>query len=358
MEQGLLMKKIHKKSIVMLVAIIVCISCLFQNEKETYASNSNKYLVLVQQKNGSWKEYEHMIEESSSGNLMIKAKLLSKELGFTYKNTGNGTFVIKRSSTRYNTYTKKNAKFTYTNKSVNSIKLASNIAYTSTTSKHNVCQVNSLSTLVNYKYFNSTTTKDYLNYSGVICYSKYKKIPSTAPTSDPGPTKKPTPTPKPEPTSINIEGVVFPVRDSFLPVDKALSDWGGTAIIWYELEQAVDSKIIDTTDLIIGSNKIEFSHLGVSGSDGVYLTKASKGYKISISVKLDGSVLANQNAAIVKALVATISSKPYMIYTAIFESFTTDDTNGIKEDNYVTIGDCKVKVEIKAGKVIYYIKEA
>ena len=352
------MSKIHKKSIVMLVAIILCLTILYQNEKETYASNTNKYLVLVQQKNGSWKEYQNLIEKSSSGSLMIKAKLLSKALGFTYKNNSNGTFIIRRSSTRYNTYTKNSKIFKYTNGSVNSMISASNTAYTSKTSKNNVCQVSTLSTLVNYKYFNGANTKDYTDYSGVICYSRYKKIPTSAPAANPKPTKKPTPTPKPEPTTISIEGVEFPVRDKFLSVKEALSDWGGTAITWGELEQEVDSKIIDTTDLFIGINTIEFAHLGVTGSDGVYLTKASLGYKISISVKLDGSVLADQNAAIVKAMITTISSKPSLVYTAIFESFTTDDTHGIKENSYVTIGDCKVKIEIKDGVVIYYIKEA
>lgn len=42
-------------------------------------------MVLVQQKNGSWIEYKDLIEISRSGNLMIKVKLLSKALGFTYK---------------------------------------------------------------------------------------------------------------------------------------------------------------------------------------------------------------------------------------------------------------------------------
>lgn len=351
------MRKIHKKSIVMLVAILLCLTCLYQNEKETYASNSNKYLVLVQQKNGSWKEYQNIIEKSTSGNLMIKAKLLSKAFGFTYKNNSNGTFVMKRSSTRYNTYTKNSKIFRYTNGSVNSMISATNIAYTSKTSKYNVCQVSTLNTLVNYKYFNGANTKDYTDYSGVICYSKYKKIPTSAPESNQEPTKKPTPTPKPEPTTISIEGVAFPVRDNFLSVEEALSDWGGTAITWDKLEQEVDSKIIDTTDLFIGINTIEFSHLGVTGSDGVYLTKASNGYKLSISVKLDGSVINDQNAAIVKAMITTISSKPSLVYTAIFESFTTEDTHGIKENTYVTIGDCKIKVVIKDGVVIYYIRE-
>jgi hypothetical protein len=313
-------------------------------------------LVLVQQKNGSWIEYKNIIENSNSDNLMIKAKLLSKALGFTYENY-NETFVMKRSSTRYNTYRKNKIEFTYTNGSVNSKKLASNVAYTSKTSKYNLCQVSTLSTLVNYKYFSNPKAKYYKCYSGIICFSKYKKIPASVPESNPTPTKKPIPTPKPEPTTIIVEGVEFPLRNSFMSVDEALSDWGGAAIIWRELEQEIDGKIIESTDLIIGSDTIEFTHL-LAGSDCVYLTKAGKGYKISISVKLSGSVLTDQNAAILKAMVATISSKPSLVYTTIFESFTSNETHGINEDKYVSIGDCKIKVEIKNGIVSYLIKEA
>jgi hypothetical protein len=73
---------------------------------------------------------------------------------------------------------------------------------------------------------------------------------------------------------------------------------------------------------------------------------------------MSGSILNDQNAAIVKAMVATISSKPILVYTAIYESFTSNETHGINEIKYVTIGDCKIKVEIKNGVVNYLIKKA
>lgn len=353
------MRTIHKKTITILIAIILCLISFWQSTKVIYAGSSNKYLVLIQQKNGSWKEYHNLVEKSDHGSLMIKAKKLSKikALGITYKKDDNGTFVMKRSATKYNTYIKGSMEFTYTNGAEYTLKFAPNIAYTSKLSNSNVCQVSTLSTLVNFKYFNGADTKDYKNYSGVICYSKYKKIPNSAPQANPKPTIKPTPTPEPEPAFINIEGVEFPVRDHFLSMDDVLSDWGGTALYWGKLEQEVDRKFIPSTDLTTGVDSIGFSHLA-AGSDGVYLTKTSSGYKLTISVKLAGSITTDQNAAIVKAMVATISSKPTLVYTAIFESFTTEDTHGINEDKYVVIGDCKIKVAVKDGSVIYYIKEA
>lgn len=155
--------------------------------------------------------------------------------------------------------------------------------------------------------------------------------------------------------TLNIEGIDFPVRDKFLDSNMALSDWGGTTQLWSDLEREVDGKLMKSTNLSFNSDKIEFTHLAL-GSDGISLLKIKKGYKLSISVKLGGSVVADQNASIVKAMVATISSKPSLVYEAIYKSFTTNETYGINEDTYVTIGDCKLKVEMKDGVVNYYIK--
>ncbi len=349
------MKKIHKELVVLFV-IIFYITCIFGNQNKIYASTTNNYMVLVQQKDGSWKEYQDIIEKSITGNLMIKAKNISSALGFAYYKTKKGNFGIKRSSTRYNSYKINSKEYTYVNGTEKTPGVAANTAYNSKISKSNLCSLTTLNTLVYYKYFSSSSSKTYSDYSGVICISKYKVIPAQVPTANIKPTPKPTPTPMPEPTIISIEGVEFTVRESFLSVSKALSDWGGASKQWLELEKEVDGKIIESTNLIVGTNSIEFTHLG-KGSNGILLTRTSKEYTLSISVKLTGSVLTEQNAAIVKGMIATISSKPVLVYNSIFESFTTNETHGINEQKYITIGDCKIKVEVKEGKIIYYIKE-
>ena len=48
---------------------------------------------------------------------------------------------------------------------------------------------------------------------------------------------------------------------------------------------------------------------------------------------------------------------PSEVYKAIYESFTTNDTFGINEEDYVAIGDCRIKVNMKNGFVTYYIRE-
>lgn len=167
--------------------------------------------------------------------------------------------------------------------------------------------------------------------------------------------KQPKPTPIPEPSSITIEGVEFPVRAQFLAKEKTLSDWGGTAILWSALQQNLNGQIIDSTVLWYDSEKIGFSHQGI-GFEGVVLSKTKEGYQIAVNVKLSGSVLANQNTSVLKAMVTTISSRPTLVYETIYDSFTTTNTHGINKESYTAIGDCRIKIGIKDGTVTYYIK--
>ncbi len=244
--------------------------------------------------------------------------------------------------------------FQYTNGSAKQLKISLNKAYTSKLSNCNLCSVSSLDTLLYYQCFNSVGIKEYSDYDGIVCLSNYNEIPESVPIVKIEPSKAPTPTPTPEPKIFNVEGVEFPVRTTFL--SNALSDWGGTAFLWSELEQNVDGKIIKSTNLWYDCNTIGFSHQGTN-CEGVILTKANQGYNISISVKLSGSVTAEQSASILKAMVATISSKPSLVYEAIYDSFTSTESHGINKKTYVAIGDCKIKVDVKDGVVIYNIKE-
>lgn len=321
-----------------------------------YANSESHYVVLIEQKNGSWKSYTNFIEVSEQGCLMIKAQPISVALGFAYKKNKNGTFIVGKNTTTYNTYSKSEEEYVSTNGPIEIKKMAVNKAYASKQSYYNLCAVSSLGNLVYYKCFDHTSAKAYADYDGIICISKYHKIPESVPIVEIKQSKKPTPTVAPQPSSIIIEGVEFPVREHFLAKEKAMSDWGGTAAIWSELEHKVDGEIISSTNLWYDSDTIEFTHQGTE-CDGISLSKISRGYQIAISVKLSGSVLANQNASILKAMVTTLSSEPNLVYEAIFESFTTMNAHGMNEDTYVTIGDCKIKVRVKNGVVYYYIKE-
>ncbi len=355
-KQRLNIIKLNNRMIAIMLIMFLSLIFFLHDTGITHAGNSKPYLVLIQQKNGTWKRYENLVETSEGGSLMVKAKLISKALGLTYKKNSSG-FVIKRGTDRYITFTRDSKEYIYTDGASFTTGNAPEKAYISKLSSYNLCQVSTLSKLVNYKYSTSTKTKGYESYRGILLFSKYNTIPATVPVSEPVPTKKPTPTPVPEPPVISIEGVEFPVRDRFLTVKDTLSDWGGSAVNWGKLELELDQKILASTDLIVDSNRIGFSHL-VKDGDGVYLSKAGKGYKITLSVKLTGSVLAEQNAEVLKAMISTISSKPTLVYQAIYDSFTSNNTHGIMEDSYTVIGDCKIKVMIKDGEVTYYFLEA
>ncbi len=351
------MRSIHNKAIAIILVILICIIDVGIYKDRAYADNSDRYLVLVETKNGSWKEYTNIIELSDSGYLMIKAKPIAKALGYTYCNNGDGTFDIIKDEGIYNSYTKNDNEYIYSNGIDVSIKLSPERAYNSKLSEYNLCQISTLSTLAYYKCFNNTGIERYSDFDGIVCFSKYRDIPDFVPVVELKPTITPREIPEyKESSSIDIEGIEFPVRSEFLKKNKALSDWGGLALVWSELERELDGKLIESTNLDVTSDKIEFTHLAL-GSDGISLTKTSKGYKIGISVKLEGSIVSDQNAQILKAMVATISSKPLEVYDAIFDSFTTNDTHGINEDDYITIGDCRLKVSMKDGIVTYYIRE-
>jgi hypothetical protein len=347
------MKSIFKRATVLLVAIVISVSFFYFDNEKADASSTGGYLVLVEQKDGTWKSYTKLIEKSNKGKLMIKTSAGAKALGLSYKNKGNGTFTIKKSTTKYNTYTKNSKSYIYTNGSQNTKKTASNIAYTNKTSKINVVSVGTLSSLLKYKYFGASDAKAY-GYSGIICYSS-NNIPISIPTATPKPTAKPTEKPS-NGTTTTIDGVKITSPEKFLPSDT--SGWGPAEDGLYALEEIVDGKATDTSDLYIAENYIEYSHLG-AGTDGVYLYKTSSGYKLSISVDLQGDEIGKANASIVKAMAYTISSEASTLNNAIFESFTTDNTHGINEDSYVTLGDCKIKVDLSQdGVVTYIIKEA
>lgn len=347
------MSSIHKKAIAILL-VLICFMNTGRYEREARAENHDKYLVFVQQKNGSWKEYKNLVELSENGYLMIKAKRISKALGFTYQKNNDGTFDIKRSDAIYNTYTKDANDYIYSDGIEEYLKMAPEKPYTSKQSEYNLSQISSLSTLAYYRCFVGEEIKAYPGFDGVICYSKYNPIPETVPIIERKPITRPAPVIDPEMSTVTIEGVDFPVRVSFLERNKSFSDWGGTAKLWNELEREVDGSLIISTNLAVDSDKIEFTHQGL-GCDGISLSKASKGYKLSISVKLEGTAVAVQNASILQAMIATISSKPSTVYEAIFTSFTTNETYGINEDTYVTVGDCRLKVKMEDGIVTYYI---
>lgn len=162
----------------MLLICIIILNIVFPFKTEASSKNNN-YLVVVQNKDSSWTAYENLVEKSPKGNLMVKAKLMSKALDFTYNNYGSETFTIQCGNYRYNTYTKGEQTFCF--RSSSDFFVNRNVVFTPYTSKesnYNMCHVSTLGTLVNYKYYTGSEAKAYKikGYTGVVCYSKYGQV--------------------------------------------------------------------------------------------------------------------------------------------------------------------------------------
>lgn len=141
-------------------------------------AKTNVYLVLIEEKDGTWSSYEDYAEVKSTEKLMVKASDIAKAIGIKYKKMDAKKFTISNGK-KVNTYTLGSVKYKYSNSSTTVTKKASYKPYLSEVYKTNMVGYNTLNTLVNVKYYSKAEAGDYqkkLGYQGVICFSKYNKI--------------------------------------------------------------------------------------------------------------------------------------------------------------------------------------
>jgi len=173
--------RIHFKQIIICCFLIVSILMAYNNLKPHKAvavavETENNYLVLVQNSSGRWIKYEHLIEVSPAGNLMIRAKAISKALDLTYTNYIGGKFTIQKSIYRYNVYTRGKKEYSFRSSSSFALKLQAEYkAYNSLEYGWNLVDAGSLQTMINYKYYDAGKASKYSSsgYDGIICYSAY-----------------------------------------------------------------------------------------------------------------------------------------------------------------------------------------
>lgn len=166
----------YLKGIVGILVLIMIVLLIPVNRVE---ASAKKYLVLIQNDNNTWTAYDDLTEVTSDGFIMLKAKPFSEIMNFTYvENTKKKQFSIKRSKTRYNTYTLNNTKYIYSNKANSKSKKANYKSYKSKKDKYNLCIAGSVNTLCNFNSFIGNRIDDYkqLGYDGVLCYSSTNKI--------------------------------------------------------------------------------------------------------------------------------------------------------------------------------------
>lgn len=143
------------------------------------AASNNTYLVLIQNSDKTWTAYEELIEPSPNGNLMIYAKPIAEALNLKYIERSDGTFRIKRSTYRYNTYTFGERKYTFKSSStLNTIRTAVYAPYKSYVSDDALIHSSTLNSLVYNKYFSAAKAAEFRaeGYRGVACFSIYGEI--------------------------------------------------------------------------------------------------------------------------------------------------------------------------------------
>ncbi len=175
-----------KKAAVILMAFLMAMALLTVARPINLAAasaKSNIYLVLVEEKDGTWCSYDDYVEVISADKLMVRAFDLAEAIGVQYKKTSAKNFTISNDK-KVNTYTLGSSKYKYLNNGKSATKVATYKAFLSDTYHTNMVDYNTLKTLVNVKYFKETEAKDYykkLKYQGVICFSKYNKITALPP---------------------------------------------------------------------------------------------------------------------------------------------------------------------------------
>ncbi|MDF2904931.1 MAG: hypothetical protein K0R34_252 [Herbinix sp.] len=155
------------------------------NQKELYSlsTETNKYLVLVGQKDGSYLAYEDLTSVID-GHIMIKAKPLAKALGLYYQNKGEkgkkgcsislnfDMIVFTQNSDSYKFYD-----YIDTTKKIKSSKRTADYKQVFSNNE-NYIPFATLGNLVNSSYYDTTnnTNYKYLGYTDVIVYNKYNAV--------------------------------------------------------------------------------------------------------------------------------------------------------------------------------------
>lgn len=173
-------KRTTRRDIRFIALILIALTMLnLLTPWKVQAANTNRYLVLVQNRDNTWTAYDNLIEKSIQGKLMIKAAPIAAVLRFSYIVNDDTHFTIQRGAYRYNTYTYGTTKYRFQHSSSSYLtKKATQAPYYSLDSSYNLCHFYSLSNLINCQYYPGSKVQDYKNqgYTSIICYSIYGTI--------------------------------------------------------------------------------------------------------------------------------------------------------------------------------------
>ncbi len=141
------------------------------------ATGEKGYLLLVQEKDGSWSEYGGCIEKLPKDILMVNASEVAVKTGINYKKNGSKTIIISNGKKK-NTYTKDSTTYQYSNGKKTITKTEDYKSYVNAKNKANMIEYSTLKNLIFIKLFNQEEAGEYqaAGYAGVLCLSKYHKV--------------------------------------------------------------------------------------------------------------------------------------------------------------------------------------
>jgi hypothetical protein len=152
---------------------------------EDTLDEATDYLVLVAQSDGSYIAYDDIAFVTGNNYVMVKAKPAATALGMTYrtisgnKNKKGLTLTLGQDS---NLYTRNSTTYYFLDYNVQTQQTSKTKLYAQykqmVYEKYNAVHCASLSTLVNYQYYDTSAVSDYLKlgYRGVVVYSRYAAI--------------------------------------------------------------------------------------------------------------------------------------------------------------------------------------
>lgn len=369
------LKKIITSLLVLTLVLVAVLPSTQAQAKET-----NKYLVLVQNKNKTWTAYKDLVYKTDTGALMVKASKTSKLIPLTYKKSGTKKIIISTGKKKI-TLTKGNKNYTYYNGTKNATVKASYAPITKNST--NYIHYATLGKLVNTKYFTGTKATDYKvnGYSGVIAYSKYNKItalPNINKVKDEN--NKPINDKKPvKPNNgktINIGGIDIPLVDTGFKKpseadtgrfgndndnNHAYYNAGANEFDDYIHKEMKGKKPVSdrANTVIFTEDKISVAFNGVHDLEyafKLYKNVDKEQYELTIATRLGEKGYGDVADNSLKLLLAAFTNEVDSLYEAIYSEWEGDNIYNINKKDFVNIGSCKIKFVAGNREGTYVIK--
>ena len=339
-------------------------------------------LVLVQKKkNGAWTYYDNMSAISDSGEVMVNALGVAKELGLDYKYLypyAPSTLEITSSSNALS-LTRGLSEYTQDDYNSTSVtKVAPEAMYTKWPDGLDMVHYLAFNNFAHVEYYSEDKAAEYKNkgYNGIICYSLAGKITGVPNIKEIVKAKA-----YPKYTEfITIGTVDIPKLSSFASSALKDSNWGydlweyGYQPLEYALDEyslymrknIVDMEIEDNAgdnaQIAVLDNSILAEINGDSTMSAMILSKEDGYYEIYLSTRLSKNPnerepdYSNIGQNVLKLFCAVISSTPEELNYAIYNSWEEDETYGINKSTWVTVGDSLVQYRSGDHAGIYMIK--